>query len=53
MISIITLNKLKKDLLKVNPKYGIRLFFDNGDVVFTELNKGIIVIIEINFLIIH
>ena len=47
MISMITLKELKDDLLKCIPKYGIRLFFNNDNLAFTELYKGITVINEI------
>ena len=46
MISMLTLNELKEDLLKCIPKFGIRVFFDNGDIAFTELIRGITVINE-------
>lgn len=44
--SMLTLEELKKDLMKCIPKYGIRVFYDNGCYGFTEVIRGVTVINE-------
>ena len=45
-ISMITLEELKSDLLKCIPKFGIRIFYENSFIGFTEIISGITIINE-------